>query len=47
VINEWKLYEDFQAFMKRPELAEALRNTAVMEVPHTIILDFNDDGSLN
>ena len=47
VINEWKSTEDFQAFMKRPELAEAMRNAGVMEEPHTIILDVNDNGSLN
>ena len=47
VINEWKSKEDFQAFMKRPELAEAMRNAGVMEAPHTIILDVNEDGSLN
>jgi heme-degrading monooxygenase HmoA len=47
MINEWKSTEDFQAFMKRPELAEAMRNAGVMEEPHTIILDVNDNGSLN
>ena len=47
VINDWKSKEDSRVYKKRPELAKAMRNAGVMEGPHTIILDVNDDGSLN
>ena len=39
VMNGWKTVEAFEAFVGSPELADAMKNAGVLELPHTLILE--------
>lgn len=45
VLNEWASAEAFQAFMAKPELAEAMQKAGVLEPPQSVILDAKDKNA--
>jgi quinol monooxygenase YgiN len=45
VLNEWTSVEAFQAFMAKPELAEAMKKAGVMEPPKMFIFDKKATGN--
>ncbi len=39
ILNEWNSVADFQAFLARPELSEAMKNAGVLSPPTVLIFD--------
>ena len=44
VMNGWKTIEEFEAFVASVELADAMKNAGVLEVPHTLVVEELDKG---